>query len=91
MNGFLEILVRFIGNKICHYTTWEQNKAKNVKNSKTLEKAIQLHTRKGQCKREFHSSTSTTTTTTTSNPALHSDDCFLELANYVLEGTALGE
>ncbi|KAH7703075.1 Protein H03E18.1 [Aphelenchoides avenae] len=40
------------------------------------------------CLRETTPATTTTTAKTTTTPA-HSDDCFLELPNYVLEGQAL--
>lgn len=53
------------------------------------EKAIQLHARKGQCKRELQFTSTTTTTTTPKPVAVNTDDCFLELPNYVLEGNAL--
>lgn len=56
-----------------------------------LEKAVELHTKRGQCKKELQSTSSTTTTTTAKSAAVNTDDCFLELPSYVLEGTALGK
>lgn len=62
------------------------------------DKAIEMHTIGGQCKRERISSISlstlappiiTSTTLRTTTTAAHTDECFYELQNYVLEGTAL--
>ncbi|KAI6241850.1 hypothetical protein M3Y99_00287300 [Aphelenchoides fujianensis] len=49
------------------------------------------HTRKGECPRAAPAPAPSTTTTTerTTTLAVHTDNCFLELPHYVLEGTAL--
>ncbi|KAI6243170.1 PAN-1 domain and Apple-like domain-containing protein [Aphelenchoides fujianensis] len=49
------------------------------------------HTRKGECPRTAPPAAPSTTTTTerTTTLAVHTDNCFLELPHYVLEGTAL--
>ncbi|KAI6234184.1 hypothetical protein M3Y99_00825900 [Aphelenchoides fujianensis] len=55
-------------------------------------KAVEQHTRKGECPRAAPPpapSTTTTTTERTTTLAVHTDNCFLELPHYVLEGTAL--